>query len=159
MNEEQRLQILSQISQIQQECRTALFELHQSKEQGRYVEDTQELIELKKQVASLSTKVDVIQLIRNQLHTIQDHNSKVDEFTQKFSTKDELLERIAEVYPKMTNNERTEALYKEMIVSFDEFDHTEKDLLRERQQTLRSTKDRQIETQQERQQRLAHEFE
>lgn len=105
------------------------------------------------------TKVDVIQLIRNQLHTIQDHNSKVDEFTQKFSTKDELLERIAEVYPKMTNNERTEALYKEMIVSFDEFDHTEKDLLRERQQTLRSTKDRQIETQQERQQRLAHEFE
>jgi hypothetical protein len=77
-------------------------------------------------------KVDVIQIIRSQLNLVQEHNARVDEFTQKFSDKDALLERIAEVYPKMTNEERTENLYKQLIVNFDDLDMNDKNLLRSR---------------------------
>jgi hypothetical protein len=46
MGEEQRLALLNQIQEIETNCRNQLFDLHKNK--GNHVEDTAEMMELKK---------------------------------------------------------------------------------------------------------------
>ena len=92
-----RTTLLEQLNSITDKCRDKLFEITQAKAQGKYFENTEYLTSLKKEIANFQGKISIIRLEKTQLDSIKKHNSQVDQFTQKFSDKDTLLNVVKDL--------------------------------------------------------------
>lgn len=81
MPDNEKMKLFSQIDAVQKNCKKELANLHIANKNGTLVEDSPVLASLRGEINALKSKIDIIQIEKQQLEMIKEHNSKVDDFT------------------------------------------------------------------------------
>ena len=163
MPDQEQMKLLTQIEAVQNKCKKHLAELHAANKNGTLVEDTPILASLHGEINALKSKIDIIQIEKQQLEMIKEHNSKVDDFTQKFSDETALLTELKklDVFAKdswmpvdTTEQNQNDIINQTLFLNFEDLEENEQEMLLQRvsETTINETQDH-------RQSRIQHEIE
>lgn len=88
MEDSEKVKLYSQLEQIVEYCRSQLFDMHQKNQQGTYVQENENTLELQQKIADLKSRIDIIRDEKKQLMMIKAHNQKVDAFCNQVETEE-----------------------------------------------------------------------